>query len=62
MIPRPAQCDDDRCDYDNNGWAHVPGCRASNGGPAEDMATATAREDGCDSPLTHHQQNRRAAA
>lgn len=47
MMPRPAQCDDDRCDYDENGtWRHHPRCATQDPWAPEDMAVATAREDG----------------
>lgn len=46
MIPRALQCDDDRCDYDENGrWRHDFRC-ATQDPWAEDMAVTTAREDG----------------
>jgi hypothetical protein len=51
MIPRPPQCDDDRCDYDENGqWQHHAACwaleEAERDKWIEDAAFATAREDG----------------
>jgi len=50
MMPRAPQCDDDRCDYDENGhWQHHPRC-ATRDPWVEDMATATAREDGYSLP------------
>lgn len=50
MIPRPAQCDDDRCDYDETGtWRHHAQCRTQDPWP-EDMAASTAREDGYSLP------------
>jgi hypothetical protein len=28
MMPRPPQCDNDNCDYDETGWHHAPECPA----------------------------------
>jgi hypothetical protein len=60
VIPRT--CDDDRCDYDDSGWQHVCAATATPWGP-EDMAAATAMEDGY-APSTRipAQTPRRAAA
>lgn len=61
MMPRPAQCDDDRCDYDETGhWHHHPQC-ATHTPQAEDIATTTAHEDGYGRPFSAPTQGRRAA-
>lgn len=66
MMPRPVQCDDDRCDYDETGqWRHVPGCWAVEDAERddwiEDAALDAAREDGYGAPFIPRQLDRRAA-
>lgn len=62
MMPRPAQCDDDRCDYDDHGrWVHHPRCATQDSWSPEDMAASTAMEDGYTRVFIPKQRDRRAA-
>lgn len=50
MIPRPPSCDGPDCEPTETGWLHYPDCATQTGGEdaePEDMAFATAMEDGC---------------
>lgn len=64
MMPRRnPSCDGTYCEPTDTGWWHSGDCLSAAEAPAEDMALATAHEDGYARPLlaTVPQQNRRAA-
>lgn len=53
MTPRPAACDGPDCEPSAYGWLHYPDCAFVHAGPdpdPEDMAAATALEDGYSRP------------
>jgi hypothetical protein len=66
MMPRPPQCDNDNCDYDETGWHHAPECPADadNGDTpwGSNPALDAAREDGFTSVFIPRQTAQRRAA
>lgn len=64
MMPRPAQCDNDNCDYDETGrWMHAPECHAADDASpwGSDPRQDAAREDGYTSAFIPSQRQRWAA-